>query len=147
MSPIFDRAAAVPFDTAEYRALLALREEILRAPLGMCMTAEDLATEPRCLHFGIFAGGQALAAGVLEIWGRDEFYLKQLAVAKGRQGLGLGRRLMDEIEYAARARAGKRLILHARLTARAFYEKLGYTASGEVFYFATLPHIHMEKNL
>lgn len=46
-----------------------------------------------------------------------------------------------------RGRHVKRLALSAQVRVRPFYEKLGYTASGDEYLDEYCPHIHMEKEL
>lgn len=52
--------------------------------------------------------------------------LHQMFVAPERQKGGLGRRLVAHLEGHARARGVADLRLHSSLTARGFYERLGY---------------------
>ena len=54
----------------------------------------------------------------------DKLY--SLFVAPGRQGLGLGRQLVEHIEATAARRGVRALRLSAALSARPFYERLGY---------------------
>ena len=44
----------IVFGTAEYRLECGLRHAILREPLGLSFTAEELATKENQLHFGLF---------------------------------------------------------------------------------------------
>jgi predicted GNAT family N-acyltransferase len=37
--------------------------------------------------------------------------------------------------------------MHARLSARGFYERLGYRVTSETFAEVTIPHVMMEKTL
>ena len=52
-------------------------------------------------------------------------------VAPDRQGQGVGRRLMRFIEEKAREKGLQAIRLSASVTAVGFYEKLGYSASGD----------------
>jgi hypothetical protein len=58
-----------------------------------------------------------------------------------------GKRLVREAEGWLRGRHVKRLALSAQVRVRPFYEKLGYTASGDEYLDEYCPHIHMEKEL
>jgi predicted GNAT family N-acyltransferase len=40
---------------------------------------------------------------------------------------------------------GERQVVHAQLPVRGFYEKLGFTAYGDVYEEAGIPHISMER--
>jgi len=52
--------------------------------------------------------------------------LYSLFVAPDRQGLGIGRQLVEHIETAAARKGVRELRLSAALSARPFYERLGY---------------------
>ena len=50
-------------------------------------------------------------------------------------------------ENIARDLGYRKLCMHARKTARGFYEKLGYMVNGDEFMEVTIPHYTMEKAL
>jgi predicted GNAT family N-acyltransferase len=54
---------------------------------------------------------------------------------------------MLQAEQAIRARGMQTAMLHARVTARGFFEKLGYSAVSGIFIEVTIPHIALEKTL
>jgi predicted GNAT family N-acyltransferase len=54
---------------------------------------------------------------------------------------------MKRAEQIILARNVRTVTLHGRVTARGFFEKLGYTAVSEVFTEVTIPHIAMQKHL
>jgi ribosomal protein S18 acetylase RimI-like enzyme len=65
------------------------------------------------------------------------WHLYWICVHPASQGLGLGRRLQIEAEQFVQARGGERLLLETSstpgyATARAFYERAGYTIVGRV---------------
>ncbi len=61
----------------------------------------------------------------------NEARMRQVAVAADAQGRGIGRLLVAEFEAEAIRRGAARVTLHARQTAVAFYERLGYAVEGE----------------
>ena len=71
----------------------------------------------------------------------------RLAVIDDVRGRGLGKLLLQSLEEEARRRGMREVTLGAQVHARAFYERLGYSASGEVFDDAGIPHIEMRKKL
>lgn len=78
--------------------------------------------------------------------------LYSIATAPGARGLGVGRRLMETCERAARKRGCNRLRLEVRennLPAIALYEKLGYRRIGryENYYQDGASAIRFEKRL
>lgn len=63
-------------------------------------------------------------------------------------GIGLGREIMDKSINEIKKRFGcKKIILHSQLSAKGFYEKLGFkTTSGEYLEENVL-HVSMEKDI
>ncbi len=68
--------------------------------------------------------------------------ITRVAVLRPARGHGIGEALMRHIETTLPAR---RFVLDAQLHALPFYERLGYTATGDVFMEAGIPHRRMEK--
>ncbi len=73
--------------------------------------------------------------------------VRQMAVEESVRGKGIGAGLMAQAETIARAAGTKTLTMHARLSARGFYERLGYRETSETFAEVTIPHVMMEKTL
>ncbi|MDL2252841.1 GNAT family N-acetyltransferase [Ruminococcaceae bacterium OttesenSCG-928-I18] len=137
----------ISLGSAHYRQALALRSKVLRDPLGLCLSEEDLESDPVCLHLAALRGGRLIGAVVLEPKDHNAYYLKQMAIDPEEQGHGVGRALLRQAESLAAAKGGKRIYMQARMTARGFYEKLGYAPVGESQIFIGIPHIKMEKML
>jgi ribosomal protein S18 acetylase RimI-like enzyme len=132
--------------TSDYLAIVALRREVLRRPLGMDFTAEQLAAESGQFHLGAWDGARLVGCLALVVEG-SEARMRQVAVAPDAQGRGIGRLLAVECEAEAVRRGASRMTLHARQTAVAFYERLGYAVEGEAFAEVGLPHRSMTKAL
>jgi predicted GNAT family N-acyltransferase len=74
-------------------------------------------------------------------------HLGRLAVRAPARGTGLGVALVAAIESRAAERGLAVIALSAQTQAIGFYERLGYTAHGEEFDDAGLPHVWMTKPL
>lgn len=133
--------------TKEYQQMVNLRLEILRKPLGLSFTPEDLEKEKEDVLMGAFEDDKMLGCCLLTRMDAQTMRLRQMAVPNSMQGKGIGRALMIFAENIARDLGYKKLCMHARKTALGFYEKLGYSASGEEFIEVTIPHYIMEKAL
>ncbi|WP_304454249.1 GNAT family N-acetyltransferase [Nocardiopsis sp. YSL2] len=73
--------------------------------------------------------------------------LGRLAVLPKGRGAGTGAALVKAVEERARERGFSSVELHAQTHALGFYERLGYTAHGEEFLDAGIPHLHMVRRL
>lgn len=71
----------------------------------------------------------------------------RVAVRADCRGFGVGAALMRAIHDFARTEGFLRLDLEAQCYAIPFYEKLGYTAYGDVFLDANIEHRHMSMPL
>ena len=133
--------------TEEYSKELALRDAVLRRPLGLSICGDDLSAEYRDVHIGAFRGN--VLAGVLVLTRVDETTLKmrQVCVAEPYRGRHAGAALVASAEVYARGHGCTRIVLHARRQAAAFYEKLGYRKCGAEFIEVGIPHYAMYKSL
>jgi predicted GNAT family N-acyltransferase len=133
--------------SGEYEETVALRHEVLRKPLGLSYDPAELAGEKDSFHLALREGAGLVACLVLKPL--DERYIKmrQLAVRESSQAKGFGRELVNYAHSFARERRYAEIVLHARETARGFYEKLGYDTEGDSFTEVGLPHLAMRKKL
>ena len=133
--------------TKEYQQMVNLRNEILRKPLGLSFDKEELDKEKDDILMGAFEDDKLLGCCLLTRMDVFTVRLRQMAVPNNMQGKGVGRALMIFAENIARDLGYKKLCMHARQTAVGFYQKLGYSISGEPFEEVTIPHYIMEKVL
>ncbi|HEV2483073.1 MAG TPA: GNAT family N-acetyltransferase [Puia sp.] len=133
--------------TREYQQMVHLRNEMLRKPLGLTFTEEELEQEKDDILMGAFEDDRLLGCCLLTRMDAGTIRLRQMAVPNGMQGKGVGRALMIFAENIARDLGYKKLCMHARKTAIGFYQKLGYSIAGEEFLEVTIPHYIMEKAL
>jgi len=131
----------------EYQQMVHLRNEILRKPLGLEFTPEELEKEKDEILIGAFEDEKMLGCCMLIKVDKSTVRLRQMAVLNNLQGKGIGRALMQFAENIARDRGFQKIIMHARASAIGFYEKLGYQVSGNEYVEVTLPHFTMEKRL
>lgn len=132
---------------SEYGETVELRRRVLRRPLGLDFTREQLASERGSIHLALYKYGRLAACLVLRPEGEYGIQMRQVAVDEGMRGRGLGRRLVRISEKVARESGYKRMFCHARETAVDFYSKMGYEKRGERFEEVTVPHLYMEKAL
>lgn len=133
-----------------YPEVCRLREEVLLLPIGLSISAlRD--TLFRTDHLDdIFAAvdEHGSVTGCLMMTVKDEqtVQLRQMAVAASLQGKGIGALLVKAAEKAMWDKGFDTIMLHARMPARDFYEKLGYTVCSDVFEEVNIPHVVMQKS-
>jgi len=138
----------IRFGSDEYKSECALRDEILRRPLGLSLYDEDLDAEKDQWHFGLFDSQERLCGCVVAVPMDDgQAKLRQMAVADDCQGRGLGARIVAELERELASRGVRHIHLHARVSAVGFYEKQGYSVTGGEFVEVTVPHVRMDKEI
>jgi len=131
----------------EYQQMVQLRNDILRRPLGLQFTPDELEKEKEEILIGAFEEEKMLGCCMLIKMEPGSVRLRQMAVLNNLQGKGIGRALMQFAENIARDRGFQKITMHARKTAVGFYEKLGYRVCGQEFEEVTIPHYVMEKML
>lgn len=131
----------------EYRQMVQLRNDILRKPLGLNLTQEELEKEKDQILIGAFEDEKMLGCCMLIRLDDSQVRLRQMAVLNNLQGKGIGRALIQFAENIARDRGYKKITMHARKAVSGFFEKLGYQVSSEEFLEITIPHLEMEKSL
>ena len=128
--------------------MVALRHDVLRAPLGLSFSAADLAAEAGQIHLALWQ--DSVLAGTLLLIAPDPdggATLRQMAIRPGLEGRGFGRLLVARGEQELVESGIRDVRLSARLSAVGFYARLGYVADGGLFIEKTLPHRLMRKTL
>ncbi|HLV80487.1 MAG TPA: GNAT family N-acetyltransferase [Chthonomonadaceae bacterium] len=154
-----------PAENAEYRAALVTTPEERAAVFAVRMVVfvEEQAVPPEeeldalditATHFlarlkTLPAGDPLGIVGAARLVdkGHGEGKIGRVAVLRAHRGRGVGALLMRIAEAAARARGMTRVVLDAQCQVIPFYERLGYTAKGEVFLDAGIEHRGMTKTL
>ncbi|MBI5687596.1 MAG: GNAT family N-acetyltransferase [Verrucomicrobia bacterium] len=139
---------SIEFGSDAYRKECALRDAVLRAPLGRSLYDEELASEKQQKHFGLFDDAGHLVACVIAVpLSPTEAKIRQMAVSMAHQKQGCGRQIIRSLEEHLAGSGHVHLSMHARASAVGFYEKLGYTKVGPEFMEVGIPHFRMEKRL
>jgi len=131
----------------EYIKMVDLRNQILRKPLGLTFTNEELENEKNEILIAAFEEDEILGCCVLCPIENERFRLRQMAVKDDVQGKGIGASIMSFAETIAKDKGYKYMLMHARDSAIGFYEKFGYKVIGTPFIEVNLPHHIMEKKL
>ena len=130
----------------EYQSAVALREEILRKPLGLTFLPEELKKEKDSIHVVGFKGDEVVATAVLVTEGLS-CKMRQVSVKADLHGYGIGSKIMAFCEEYAKIQGCNYIHCHARASSLQFYLKNNYAPNGDYFYEVSIPHIRMSKSL
>ena len=130
-----------------YSLEIELRARLLRAPLGLTFSSEELEAESAELHFAMVDQEQVRACAVIVPLSSDLAKLRQMAVHENYQRQGLGSSLIRQIEPALQHRGFQKIELNAREEAVNFYKRLGYQTVGDPFMEVGIGHWKMYRQL
>ena len=137
-----------PFDSVLYHQSMKLRETVLRHPLGMKFTQEDLAIEQHQKHLVVYSTQKEVMGGLsLVRLGESSVKLRQMWILPEYQGMGIGKRGVQEAHRLAKAHNAQEIYCHARENAMGFYEKMLYSKEGSPFLEVGLTHYVMRYHL
>jgi predicted GNAT family N-acyltransferase len=141
------RIVEVPYGSAFYGQFKALRDAVLRHPLGMSLSEADVAGESQMIHVAALEDEVLVGGVILKPLSVDRFKLRQMVVKPEAHRRGIGRQLVQAAEAIARARGVRTVELHARANACDFYAKLGYRIEGPQFMEVGISHFKMIRTL
>ncbi|MEN8223021.1 MAG: GNAT family N-acetyltransferase [Acidobacteriota bacterium] len=138
----------IKFGTELHDKEIKLRDQVLRAPLGLRFKKEDLESEKDELRYGLLdSNGKLTACLLVRILDDSVAKIRQMAVKEELRGKGLGRELMKKVESELKKKKFNKIELHARMYAKGFYDKLGYSPTGKEFSEIGIPHVKMVKDI
>ena len=138
----------IDFGTPLYDSSVQLRDLILRKPLNLEFTPEQLAKEYDSFHFAYMNEEfEMLGCLVMKPVDANTVRMRQVAVNESYQKQGIGTSLVYYVEKWAKERGFLKIILHARDLAIPFYDRLDYKKIGNAFYEVGIEHYLMEKEL
>jgi len=138
----------INFGTPLHDELVELRNQILRVPLGLEFTINDLEKEYNEIHFG-YLNSKCILLGCLQlrIIDSDILKMRQVCVIASQENKGIGKLLVKASESYATEKGFSKIELHARENAIPFYLKQNYKKVGRSFKEVGILHYKMEKKL
>jgi len=132
---------------ADREAALSVRREVFIDEQGVPEGIEMDGRDDEAVHFVATDDGDPVGAARLREVEPGVGKVERVAVVADRRGEGLGRDLMRRLESTAANRGIDALVMHAQTHVEAFYERLGYETTSDVFEEAGIDHVEMEKEL
>ena len=136
-----------PYKSDDYDMILKMRDEVMRQPIGLTLSEQDVADDSTAEHVWLRVNGEIKATAKLVAEDENTIRLRMVAVSQQSQGMGLGRLIVEFCENYVAARGHSRIIFDARLNVEGFYSKLGYEVSGDVYEKVGIPHVFMSKDI
>lgn len=135
----------VQFTDPEFVRCFQIRLEVFVQEQNVPLEEERDEYDSTALHFLASENGAALGTArvILKNAGAAA-KIGRVAVAKVARGRGIGAALIRHIENVVPA---SEYLLDAQSHALPFYERLGYSAYGDEFMEAGIPHFHMRKSV
>ncbi len=137
----------IDYASKVYDQMLQLRLDMLRKPLGLTFSEEELRKEADDIFITCTEDGDVLGCCVLTPIQHELLRLRQMAVCQKSQRKGIGETIVLFAEKLSRDKGYKKIMMHARNSALGFYQKMGYKIVGDEFEEVGLPHHIMEKSL
>lgn len=135
----------IEYTSTVYTQMISLRTDVLRKPLGLIYSAEDLAKDEFDFLLAAFQNSEMVACCILHSINANTFKLRQMAVANHLQKNGVGKGLIQFAEDFTKQKNIQIIEMNARKYAIGFYEKLGYNTIGDEFSEVGIPHLKMQK--
>ena len=137
----------ITFASTDYSKVVQLRSLVLRQPLGLHFTSNDLKWDQHELIFALMLKNSPIACVQIRPLSKTLVKLRQMAVNPAYQRQGLGKKLIQKVEVYLQTQGVRHIELNARKTALKFYQKLGYKITSDEFSEIGLPHFKMMKKI
>lgn len=138
-----------PKTEEEFRLYYDLRWRILRKPWTRSRETAQDEFERDAIHIMAVSGGdRVVGVGRLHFNSPEEAQVRYMAVENGYTGLGIGGRILEELEERAGRAGAARIVLNAREGAAPFYKRHNYTLDGKATtLFDSVAHWRMSKEI
>jgi predicted GNAT family N-acyltransferase len=125
-------------------ALEHVRRRVFVGEQGVPEAEEWDVADPVARHvLALHPERDAIGTGRLEPSGK----IGRVAVLPEHRGQGVGRAIVGHLVNQATELGFTRVYLHAQTAAAAFYEQLGFRASGPEFLEVGIPHVRMDLGI
>ena len=135
-----------PDSPDEFKEYDLFRWKILRKPLGKSIESLKDSFEDNSFHLIAIKDNKIIACGRLHFNSKLEAQIRYMAVEEHLQGQGIGKKILEILEYKAKENNVTHIILNARDHVIKFYENSGYRTIEKYNGSDTgIPHTTMKK--
>ena len=124
-----------------------IREEVFVKEVGFSHDFEFDDSDKQALHLVLYENGRPVCNARIIKESENSYHLGRIACIARHRGKGYGKVAVNEAVRKAAEMGAKKVTLGAKYDKKTFYEKLGFTAYGDIFDEEGIPHINMYKDL
>jgi predicted GNAT family N-acyltransferase len=139
-----ERILAIDSTSSLMPAAYAVRHQVFVNEQAVPPALERDALDDLAIHLVALRGDDVIGTLRIVVSGANARIGRMAVLAAERRG-GVGTRLMERAHEVARTMNVKEITLHAQLTAKDFYAKLGYCEEGDIFEEAGIAHVTMRQ--
>ncbi len=100
--------------------------------------------DKKAVHFVGIDKGKIIATVRFRKFGKDEYKIERMAVAKNYRKKGIGRELLEYVIRHLKKLKAKKIWLRSQANAKTFYDRCGFIATTKPFEIYRVMHIDME---
>jgi predicted GNAT family N-acyltransferase len=126
-------------------AVYAVRHQVFVVEQAVPPELERDEFDAIAVHLVALRGDDVVGTLRIVVVGGRAAKIGRMAVLASERKAGIGTRLMDRAAEIARTMNARDIELHAQLSAKPFYARLGYREEGDVFDEAGIAHVTMRK--
>ena len=141
-----ERIVAVDASSDLMPAAYAVRHQVFVVEQAVPPALERDEFDDVAIHLVALRGDDVIGTLRIVVSGGNA-KIGRMAVLAGDRKSGVGTRLMERAHEVARTMNVTDISLHAQLTAREFYARLGYCEEGDIFEEAGIAHVSMRKRV
>jgi predicted GNAT family N-acyltransferase len=141
-----ERIIAIDANSPLMPAVYRLRHDVFVIEQAVPAALERDAFDKRATHLVALNDGAVVGTLRIVVSGVTA-KVGRMAVAQAARRTGIGSDLIQRATAVARELGAHEIVLHAQLSAKDFYARLGYREEGEIFDEAGIPHVRMRKTI
>jgi predicted GNAT family N-acyltransferase len=130
---------------ADFDAIHFVRETVFWLEQRIPPALEFDDRDATCIHLLAFDAGAPIGTARLDL--EQGGKIGRVAVLAARRRGGVGAALMQRLHEIAREQGLAQVWCNAQISARPFYERLGYETTGAPFDEAGIAHVRMQRAL
>ena len=132
---------------SDFFQIVRIRTEVFVDEQNVDIHIEQDENDDTALHWLVLDDHHHPAACCRGLIDNDEIRIGRVAVLKPYRHQGIATQMMKDVEQDPHLQGLKRIVVHAQIQVKDFYDQLDYQVISKPFYEAGIQHVTMEKRL